>query len=1267
MKLNIFHRFDILAATKALFADLKIPVNYVADEPTTAKEILQDTFKENETFQLINDVYFVGMVDDAAFNKTESIAKENIKSDYDGILLFAITLHQRNNDLLPSRSQLAEISRAFNREFYYTPVVIVFKYKDSKNEYVAFSNTERLPYKQAWREGEKAGKVSLLRDINIEKPHAGHERIIEELRIPTSGKNAVDSFDKLYKYWQEVFSVSILNKRFYQELQSWYFWAIKEVAFPNAPMRMATNENGEYLYASTAQFEDAIKEHKGKNVIRLLTRILFIWFIKEKKLIPDEIFDEEFVANNLLKDFTPQKPLGIFATGKHTSMYYRAILQNLFFATLNQEMGKREFRKKSHMNVTNLMRYQDYFKDGGDEKFVQLMESVVPFMNGGLFECLDKPHPTAKGKQGGDLIIYEDGFSDRIDNVLQVPDYLFFDVDEEVDISDEIGSTQKIYKQAKTKGLLELLKSYKFTITENTPIEEDVALDPELLGKVFENLLASYNPETKTTARKQTGSFYTPREIVNYMVDESLIAHLKNSIADWQGLDEKQVDESLHTLVSFDNPQNPFAEKSDLQTQIIKALDACKILDPACGSGAFPMGILQKMVHILHKVDANNSEWKQRQIDRVNEAIEKLEDIDDVDFRERSIKELEAQKADIEESFNNNELDYGRKLYLIENCIYGVDIQSIATQISKLRFFISLVVDQNIDRNKPNFGVRPLPNLETKFVAANTLIGIDKPEAQGNLFDKPEVKKLEDNLKKVRHKLFSSKSPKRKRELRNEDKELREQISDKLIENGLGNDSARLLSSWDPYDQNAASPFFDKEWMFDITDGFDIVIGNPPYGVSIKGNSRKNVLKFLDQVPDFEIYYFFIEIAKKLLSSNGVLSYIIPNTYLFNVFAEKYREKLMSSWGILLLIDFTNYSLFEGATVRNSVFVLKNNGNTKDISYLPSNNSELSLNDFINQQPKNLKKELLYSFSQNWALAFKLPKERINAISEIKSNSNWLAHYFPDISQGLIAYDKYQGQEQSIIDSRAYHFSTYKEGLKKWLWGEDVTKYKVKWNNKEYIDYCDGIANPRNPIYFKGKRLLVREITNPSIFAAITVDELYNDPAIIIVKESNFCIEVISLILNSSLGTFYHFNASPKATKGDFPKILVKDIKEFPISKNITTIDIELYKTIHSILEWAVEINRNNKVLYSIVDGLIFNLYFPVHMQELEIDITQFIKSDMEETLQNRNFSELQNNEKTEVIETLQKKWSHPDNEVRNRIKLFAVRSPEILKPILES
>jgi hypothetical protein len=183
---------------------------------------------------------------------------------------------------------LAEISRAFNREFYYTPVVLVFKYQDNISEYLAFANTERLKYKQEWREGEKAGKVSLLRDINIKKPHRGHEDIINQLKIPTSGTKQVDSFAKLYTYWQEVFSVSILNKKFYKELQNWYFWAIQEVSFPNQPNILDENIDGD-----ETKLKEAIKEHKGKNVIRLLTRILFIWFIKEKKLIPEEIFDEE--------------------------------------------------------------------------------------------------------------------------------------------------------------------------------------------------------------------------------------------------------------------------------------------------------------------------------------------------------------------------------------------------------------------------------------------------------------------------------------------------------------------------------------------------------------------------------------------------------------------------------------------------------------------------------------------------------------------------------------------------------------------------------------------------------------------------------------------------------------------------------------------------------------------------------------------------------------------------------------------------------------
>src|SRR5690606_15573815 len=304
---------------KALFKDLKVPMNYVADEPTTAQELLKDTYKDNDTFRLVDDVYFVGMVDDAAFEGKQSSDPEKIKSDYEGILIFGVTLKERPNGLLPTRSQLAEISRAFNREFYYTPVVVVFKY----GNYLAFANTERLKYKQEWREGEKAGKVSLLRDIDIEKPHSGHLRILAELQIPTSGTKKVDSFAKLYAYWQEVCSVNLLNKEFYQELSNWYFWAIKHVVFPGQPTLHEAEKKG-------VKYEDLLQEHKATNVIRMLTRLLFVWFIKEKKLIPEELFDLDALQKEILKEIHPYRDNGLFSERNKESIYYKAILQNLF-------------------------------------------------------------------------------------------------------------------------------------------------------------------------------------------------------------------------------------------------------------------------------------------------------------------------------------------------------------------------------------------------------------------------------------------------------------------------------------------------------------------------------------------------------------------------------------------------------------------------------------------------------------------------------------------------------------------------------------------------------------------------------------------------------------------------------------------------------------------------------------------------------------------------------------------------------------------------
>lgn len=1247
MNLTVFKEKDFLSALKALFNDLKVPVNYIADEPTTAKELLKVTHKDNETFQLMDDVYFLGMIDDAAFEGNKSLDAGRINSDYDGILIFGITLKERPNSLLPTRSQLAEISRSFNREFYYTPVVVVFKY----GSYLAFANTERLKYKQEWREGEKAGKVSLLRDIHIEKPHSGHERILAELQIPTTGTKKVDSFAKLYAYWQEVFSVSLLNKKFYQELSNWYFWATQHVSFPGEPT-MADAHN------KKAKLEDLLQEHRATNVIRMLTRLLFVWFIKEKNLIPEALFELDTLQKDILNEISPYHEKGMFKERNKESIYYKAILQNLFFATLNcpiegdsLDKRKRGFRGDgygTHRGIDYLMRYKQHFKN--PDAFLKKLNDFVPFLNGGLFECLDDKFNNT----------YIDGFSDQMTKGEQliVPDYLFFGVEEETDLSDIVGVKDKKYKQAAVKGLINILKSYKFTITENTPIEEDVALDPELLGKVFENLLASYNPETKTTARKQTGSFYTPREIVNYMVDESLIAYLKNAISDWDGIDDETLDKELHVLTSFDS-KVPFTSKTRLQKEIITALSTCTILDPACGSGAFPMGILQKMVHILQKLDPENKIWKQVQREKAEkQTLEAFGTLEDKQAREERLLE-------INEAFDQsiNDPDYARKLFLIENCIYGVDIQPIATQISKLRFFISLVVEQKVNPQKDNFGIRPLPNLETKFVAANTLIGIEK---DGGLFETDEVKQLENELKIVRHKIFSLKSKERKIAWREKDKELRMKLSTVLKYQGLPLDAAEKLAKWDPYDQNASSPFFDTEWMFGIKKGFDVVIGNPPYGVSVKGNERKEVLKYLNKVPDFEIYYFFIEVAHKIVHGNGCLCYIVPNTYLFNVFAENYRNELIEKWGIKLIIDFTNYSLFDTATVRNSVFVFMNGATSENVDFLPTKNDDLSLEQFISQKIDKLNVSLLKEFSQNWALAFKLPQNKINAVASIKKNSNPLNFYFPELSQGLIAYDKYQGQNQDIIDSRAYHFSTYSDGLKKWMWGEDVIKYSVNWNGTEFIDYCNGIANPRKPKYFKGKRMLVREITNPSIFAAITDEELYNDPAILIVLDSRFCLEAATMILNSCIGTFFHFNASPKATKGAFPKILVKDIKEFPLPKDFQNLSVHLWVNLYKIIARSIKKQNNFKEFLLVADSICLNLYFPDHMAARNIDILEFVERDINTAMQGREFEKLSDTEKEQVIEQLHATWSHPENEVVKRMAQFKEKSPELLKVILE-
>jgi adenine-specific DNA-methyltransferase len=835
---------------------LHIPVQRINERPLPLPDLLKEHHR-NEFGSWIQKAWFAGLIHDNVFEESEGDDPDPEDPGYQGLALFAVDWTPA---LPPTRTQLTGVIRAFNRSFHRHPVILLIRH----GEEITLATCERSAYRQEWREGEKAGRVTLLRGIQPAAPHAGHLRILNDLRLPRKGAKAVTDFAGLYAHWRKIFDTDILSQSFYRELSDWFFWACREVTFPGAP--------AETDFDSETEFAQALRAHNATSIIRLITRLLFTWFLKEKGLVPETLFERAGVERLLKKVNDP-------------SAYYKAVLQNLFFATFNKEMGDREFRKAgSNYNVTTLYRYEDFFVQ--PQTFLDLQQGI-PFLNCALFECQDKEHPTKTNANGNPLVQRLDGFSDRKDNPLHVPDDLFWGEDRPVDLSVEYEDAKP--KNRTVRGLIHILNSYKFTITENTPLEQDIALDPELLGKVFENLLAAYNPETQTTARKQTGSFYTPREIVEFMVDQAVKAYLGDL---------------------------PPAEMT--VPRQIEAIQSCRILDPACGSGAFPMGALQYLVDTLKRLDPDNAHWKRAQ-------LEVIERIPDPEQRENAIERFEEAFA------ATSSHDYGRKLYLIENCIFGVDIQPIAVQISQLRFFISLMVEQTPDPAKPNLGIKPLPSLETKFVAANTLLGVDTRLRQGNLFDDnratlQRVAELRARLAEIRHRHFSARTPATKRKYREQDKAVRDELAETLHRGGLDGGISHQLAAWDPYDQNASASFFDPEWMFNTPGGFDIVIGNPPYVRQEKIKDLKPALKV--QYPRFtstaDLYVYFYDRGFQLLKPDtGVLCYITSNKYFRSSYGAKLRDFLRTKTTLLHLTDFGDAPVFT-AIAYPSILVARN-------------------------------------------------------------------------------------------------------------------------------------------------------------------------------------------------------------------------------------------------------------------------------------------------------------------------------------------------------
>ncbi len=991
-------------------------------------------------------------------------------------MFFAVQLKGKNYP----RGKYAQFTREINKRII-MPVVVIFCVKSSCHPLGRVENrltigfVRRRPHKRKSKRNVLE-QVTLIKDIALNNPHRAHLDILFELSLEECAKwmgsnNQPENFDGLLAAWLARLDTEALNKQFYRDLFNWFEWAVKEAKFP-------TKENS------------VLKPEE--HVIRLITRLLFIWFIKEKGLVADELFNETQVSP-LLKAYDPD-------TG---DSYYRAVLQNLFFATLNTEIDAKEPRRFSkggnddHRNFS-LYRYENQISapDGLLELFAQ-----TPFINGGLFDCLDSFKGT---KKGGYRI---DCFSDEHYKKLSIPNCLFFD---------------------KTHGLIPLLKRYKFTVEESTPIEQEVALDPELLGKVFENLLAEYNPKidaesdsetnaesdpkTGETAQKQTGSYYTPRAIVDYMVEEALVATLAGQVSPTEDNAELW-EEELHYLLDYAHECDDASEwfDDDEKDEIVRAISELKILDPAVGSGAFPMGVLHKLTLALRRLDPDNIRWEKLQQERAGQRATDAFTTKDDQARAEELRE-------IDETFKRyRDSDFGRKLYLIQNSIFGVDIQPVACQIAKLRFFISLAIEQEPDETAANFGIKPLPNLETRFVAANTLIGLQPSEAT-LLLQADTVQQWLEKIEGIRDKYFLQNNRQEKLDLEKQEDEYRDQLKAELenqrtkwmerqkreIERKVAQlpnpehreqlleeeqkryrvrkekfdsdfEDARKIADWKPYDQNTSADFFDPEWMFGVRDGFDITIGNPPYVRADSGDKHLKMRQKIEESKQYEtlwekwdLYIPFIERSYKLLKPDGFTTLIVSDAYCHSKYAQKSQNWFLENSRIVRLDFFSKIKIFD-AGVHNITYLFQRADGSPQ---KPERRVHAPEFGTVNLLPTNAQRELTHRvfFPEDTDLQqFSGLTVTLTEICYISTGLRpWLAGRLKNKQSNFITTDLVQETRDS-------------KHPKKWVESKDLTRWFIR--RVRYLEW----GTVRAPAQFESK----------------TFPELYEAPEKLLAKDTS--------------------------------------------------------------------------------------------------------------------------------------------------------------------
>jgi hypothetical protein len=827
------------------------------------------------------------------------------------------------------------------------------------------------------------------------------------------------------KLW-ESFNFEPINRKFYLELVEHFSLLVHhlEKTFGRKPSVMFTT--------------------------RLIGRILFIWFLKKKNLINQNM--------NYFEVSDPYKQ----------AEYYKKSLEVLFFETLNREILERRHGDKT-----------------------------TPYLNGGLFDISNTDF------YNDDKLTFPNGYFNQ---------------------------------------LFDTLSKYNFTVDESSPEFQQVAIDPEMLGRIFESLLSEEIDEiTGTSKKKITGAFYTPREIVNYMCEQSILEYLKNKVPDSPDRD-KRLEEliKLPETIFRDQDQNKRRDWKPYAETIIKALDGdgqepLTILDPAVGSGAFPMGMLHLLTKIYGRLDSKY---------------------------EKNISKL--------------------KRSILSKSLYGVDIEQTAIEICRLRAWLSIIVD--IPETEE---VEPLPNLDFKFVCANTLFPLDNPH-QDSLFEDHELKQ---KLISIRNDYYKTNIKSKKIKLQNE-------YTNLTSNSGLfDSKKTQQLKSYHPFDIGSSADFYDPDLMSGV-DKFDIVIGNPPYidSESMVKQGLEDQRAYISThyklaSGNWDIYIAFFERGLSLIKDGGALTFITPDTWLSKSYGQKLRKTLLPNFRKIVKLG---RDVFESADLSSIVTLIEKRQipTIKSGSFLDS--GYLDINEFDKSsigEPFNLD----FVFSENIKYLSKLEsiEGRIKDVAICEnacstSDCYLLKDILEEFSEDMEMKDYYRVLNSGTLDKYLDRWATKEMTYLKSRYKKPVVS-REKFSTLFRNSYLTKTKLPK--IMFKGLRKLDGSLD-------LMGDTVPGKSTLIVRSDESDTLKVVSGILNSSLIIFYlqeKYSASTYQGALTFTKDMINELP-YPIEDSPYKLKILNYVDVilnTKNLEASIETQKN-------IDICTFLLYGFDHEQVIE-------------------------------------------------------------------